>query len=189
MNNAQLRRAMREMMKGQKTSSPSPLYPDDQFSAFSMMFNEDAKKVFQTKAQGLIHQYNEPTDERHVLYGLFELAALLGIKAADDNPCGQMFQRKAARVRYFGFTCSPKDLDAARNKLIRIINDMASSKWLIASLYNLGTLELASDPLTPSTKRIAVFSYLAVRPECESAVDQTYSFAEFSEGGVPPEFK
>lgn len=189
MNNAQLRRAMREMMKGRTNSSPPTLDAGDQYPAFKMMFNQHAQAIMNTKTQGLIHQYNEPTNERHVLYNLFELAALLGVKAAQDNPCAQMFVRKVAKVRFFGFTCEPHNLDKARDQLIRIINDMASSKWLIASLYNLGTLELASDPLMPGTKKFAIFSYLAVKPEHDADVDMTYSFVEFTEGGTPPEFK
>lgn len=190
MNNAQLRRAMREMMKGKTNSSPTPAIDvHDQYPAFQMLFNQAAKDVFATKATSTIYQYNEPTDERHIMYGLFELAALLGIKSADNNPCGQMYIRQAAKVRYFGFRCRPEDLDKARYKLARIINDMATSKWIIASLYNLGVMELASDPLTPSTKKVCVFSYLAVKPEHDQHVSDTYSFAEFIEGGLPPEFK
>ena len=177
-------------MKGTKNSSPTPVFDaGDQYPAFKMMFNKHAQDIMNTKAQGLIHQYNEPTDERHVLYNLFELAALLGIQSASNNPCDQMFIRKVAKVKFFGFKCKPQDLDRARDKLIRIINDMAASKWLIASLYNLGTLQLANYPYTGGSGDIAVFSYLAVRPEFEEAVDMTYKFAEFSEGATPPEFK
>lgn len=184
---AQIKRTMRRQLNQSKTSSPTPLQAGDESSAFSFMFNDAAKAVFANKANGLVHQYSEPNRPEHSLYHLFELAALLGIKSADENPCETMFTRRFALVRFFGFTCHPNDLDKARNKLIAIINDMSTSKWVIASLYNLGTLEFASDPLTPTTKKIAVFSYLAVDSNFDEAVSATYNFAEFKEGGTPPE--
>lgn len=192
MINAQLRKVIRGMMRATTSSRvPAQLHFEDnpQYLTYSHLFNDEAKEVFKTKAISNIHQYDVPIDERYVLYGLIELASLLGVQAADLNPCVNMFQRRLAKVRFFGFLCEPKDLDEARVKLINIINDMASNKWLIASLYNLGTMELANDPLNPSAKKILVFSYLAVKPEFDGFVDRAYSFAEFTEGGLPPEFK
>ncbi len=71
--------------------------------------------------------------------------------------------------------------------MIEAINDMASKKWLVASLYNLGMMELASDPLDPSTKRFIIFSYLAPFHNHEKDVEIAYSHLEFQEGGVPRE--
>lgn len=151
------------------------------------MFNDAAQAVFKNKCHNLIHQYNVPKHPGYYAYNTIELLALLGLKEAQDNPCEKLYDRKYAPVKFFGFRCDPADLDKARNKLVSIINDMAASKWIIASLYNLGTLELVSDPLTPGTRKICIFSYLAVDLDHEDDVKAVYSFAEFKEGGVPPE--
>jgi len=156
---------------------------------FSFMFNDDAKQVFANKTYNLTHQYDIITSPLCNLYNTIELLALLDIKSANYNPCENLVVHTVSPVKYFGITCSSQDLDKARNKLIDAINDMASNKWLIASLYNLGTIELASDPLDPTTKRYIVFSYLAPYDEHIASVDAAYGWLQFQEGSIPPEFK
>lgn len=157
------------------------------FSQYSHKFNSDALSVLNIKTNGLIHQYNEwTTPWGEHLYAVSELLALLGIKAAYHNPV--QYVRNIARVHYFGFTCHPSQIDEATNKLVSIINDMSSSKWVIASMYNLGSIELGKlNPADPD--KVCVFSYLAVKHNHETDVQNTYGWATFQEGGLPPEFK
>jgi hypothetical protein len=177
-------------MKGKTNSSqPAPLNATALGDAFSFMFNEDAKELFKVQSQNLIHQYNEIVDDRAYLYNLVELLGLLGLKSCQNNPYGQFYVRKVAKVRYFGTLCKANEVIPGIHKIINAINHMASQKWLKASLYNLGMMELASDPLDPSTKRFVIFSYLAVSPDHEQDVDLFAKGIEFQEGAVPPEFK
>lgn len=130
----------------------------------------------------------EPNDDRHSLYGVIELLALLGLKSCQDNPCIKFFDRKYAMVQCFGFTCDYADADDAAKRLITIINDMAASKWVVASLYNIGRFDLNGANGQPDG-RCCIVSYLAVPAEREADVKSTYGWLQFPEGGLPPRFK
>jgi hypothetical protein len=138
------------------------------------------------KAHGTMHQYNKPVNEWSYLFNLIELIALLGIKSAEHNPC--QFTREVARVHCFGFTCQPSEVDKATLKLVAAINDMANSKWVMASLYNLGMIELQRvKPQDPH--KVCIVSYLAVPYDKETDLASAYSWLQFPDGGMPPEFK
>lgn len=189
MNQSQLRRAIRQMIKGKTSSQPAPLGTTNLDKAFINSFNQEAQAIFKKQAGGLLHQWNEALDDRAYLHGAIELLALLDIKSAEDNPADQFWVRTCAPVRFFGVTCEAKDVIPGINKMIAAVNDMAKNKWLKASLYNLGMLELASDPLTPSTKKFCIFSYIVVDPKFDVDATTAYGDIEFKEGGMPPEYK
>lgn len=159
----------------------------DLFPQHSYKFNSDALNILSIKSNGTIYQYNEYVNPwGQELYNIVDLLSLLRIKSAYDNPV--QYVRCVAKVHHFGFTCHPSRVDAAVDKLISIINDMSSSKWINASMYNLGSIQLGKlDPADPD--RVCVFSYLAVKHNHEMDVQSTYGWATFQEGGLPPEFK
>ncbi len=136
----------------------------------------------------MVYQYNEPTDERAIGFGLVELLALLGLKSAQDNPFGQMWTRKFSVVKGFGFTCDYINADEAAKRLITIINDIAASKWINASLYNIGRIDLNGQDGKPNGK-CCIAAYLAVKADHEEDVKSVYGWVQFPEGGVPPRFK
>lgn len=172
------------------TESTVDLGVVDDFEQNKHLFNSEALKVFQTQTNSMLYQYNESTNKYPEFYNTIELLGLLGLKSAYQNPLEGTFRREIARVFYFGFTCQKGQEQGARMKLIRAINDMAASGWLKASLCNLGSMELGTNPLFPSIKdRVAVFSYVAVKHDCEGHVENTYANYMFPEGGLPPEFK
>lgn len=159
------------------------LYPK-----FEQFFNKEAKAICNLQTNGMVHQYVESNHEWSHLHGLMELIALLGIKSAKHNPCEKFFDRKYAMVHCFGFSCEANKIDAATIELINNVNDMASNKFVNASLYNLGMMKLGKhDPADPDM--YCVFSYLAVPHEHEATVKSKYSHLQFPEGGLPPRFK
>ena len=160
----------------------------DLYPSFKPLYTSEAIKVLNTQTRNMIHQRVESNHPWSHLYGLIELAALLGIKSAEHNPCEKFFDRKLDIVMCFGYTCFPHQVGVVANDIVQHTNDMASNKLITASLYNLGMFELGKlDPNDPD--RVVVFSYLAVPTEHEDYVKQTYSFMQFPEGGMPPEFK
>lgn len=167
------------------SSQPAPIntIPLD---TFEYLFNDDARELFKNRAMNLLHQYNTVNDERACMYGLFELAGLLGIKSAEFNPCVNFYTRQIVKVRFFGLQCQPNEVIPCIHRVIDAINDMASKKWLQASLYNLGMMELRDKDDKPI---FAVYSYLAPKVEHETDVESMYGHIEFLEGGMPPEFK
>jgi hypothetical protein len=113
----------------------------------------------------MVYQYSESDNAFPEFYDAIELLGLLGLKSAYYNPLEGTFTRKIAVVQHFGFVCDKKDVDKARLKLIGIVNDMAASGWLKASLCNLGSLELGINPMFPSIGDMVitisnVFNYL-----------------------------
>ncbi len=159
----------------------------DLFPQYQHKFNADALQVFKTKTNNLIHQYNDwssPGGEH--AYALVELLALLGIKSAINNPV--QYVRSISVVQHFGFTCHPSRVDDAIDKISSAVNDMASSKWINASMYNLGLIQLGKlNPTDPD--RVCVFSYVAVKHAHEMDVETVYGWMKFKEGAVPPELK
>lgn len=184
---AQIRKAVNQMMKQLTTTSnqPAPI-KSIPLDTFDHLFNDEAREVFKTKAYGLIHQYNTINDERAHMYNLFELASLLDVRSALHNPCINFYTHNFVKVKFFGLTCQPHEVIPCIYKVIEAINNMASNKWLQASLYNLGMMELRD---VDGKQSFAIFSYLAPKAEHEIDVEQAYSHIEFQEGGVPPEFK
>lgn len=185
----------REMFQSlnQKTTASTDLpnfgFKDD-YEANKHLFHPAALEVFKTQTPHMIYQYNDSDHPYPEFYDTIELLGLLGLKSAYHNPLEGTFTRKIAVVQHFGFVCDKKDIDKARRKVINIVNDMAASGWLKASLCNLGSMELAVNPMFPSIKnRVAVFSYVAIKHDCERYVKDLYGNAMFKEGGMPPEFK
>jgi len=129
-----------------------------------------------------IHQYNEKVGPT-TLYEVTRLLALLKLKSAQDNPFSGNYQRKIAVMTCFGFHCDQVDADSAAKKLITIINDMAASKWIKASLYNMGRMDI------PGSQECMVISYVAIPSEFEDDVKTVYGWVQFPEGGLPPRFK
>lgn len=157
------------------------------FDKYKHLFNQEALDVFKTQTSNMIFQYNVWTDPwGQELYNLIELVALLGVKEADNNPA--KYTCKYSRVLSFGYTCSPNQVDDAAAKLIQAINDMAANKWINASMYNLGIIELGkindTDP-----DRVCVVSHLAVKAEHDMDATETYGMLMFQEGGLPKEYK
>lgn len=161
---------------------------NDDYAANEHLFHPAAKELFKTQTQQLLYQYNESDHPYPELWDTIELLGLLGLKSAYHNPLEGTFTRKVAVVQHFGFVCDKKDIDKARRKVINIVNDMAASGWLKASLCNLGSMELGTNPMFPSIKnRVAVFSYVAVKHDHEGDVKNLYGNAMFKEGAMPPE--
>lgn len=140
-----------------------------------------------TKAIQAVHQYNEKTGNS-TLYDVTELLAKLGLKSAQDNPFDGNYTRKYALLQCFGFRCELTDVDEAAKKLITVINDMAANKWIKASLYNIGKIDLNGVDGLPNGECMIV-SYLAIPSEFEANVKSTYGWVQFPEGGIPPRFK
>ena len=180
-------------LKSKTTISNSPDFPlnwTEEYNKYESLFHPKAKEVFKNVTRNLIYQYNQSEHKYYQMYDVIELLGCLGLKEAESNPLEHTFERKLAIVRYFGFTCRKKDKYQACHKLIGVINDMAASDWLVASLVNLGSLELGINPMFPSINdRVAVFSYVAVKEEYSNIVTDLYRNCEFTEGGIPPEFK
>jgi hypothetical protein len=175
-------------MKVRTTSSqPTPIGTTELGTAFINFFNAEAQEILKNQCDSLIYQYNEVVNDGAYLYNTIELLRLL--KVTKDNPATNSYIRKAAAVNFFGVTCKVNEVVPGIHKIVDAVNDMAKNKWLKASLYNLGMLELASDPLTPSTKRFVIFSYLAVDDKYQQDVDKAYGHLKFAEGGIPSEFK
>lgn len=188
---AQVRKAVREMMKkGTTSSQPTPIGAINLADSFSGSFNQDALDIFQIQTNSLLYQWNHRNEHsRSYLYGLMELAGLLGIRAADQNPCGALFTRMATPVKFFGVTCEGHQVIPGVNRMIDAINSMAKNKWLKASMYNLGMMELQNEDPSVQTKRFVIFSYLVVDPQYDIDVVNQFGNLLFQEGGLPPEFK
>lgn len=129
----------------------------------------------------MVHQYNEKNGPS-TLFDVTLFLEKLGLKEAQDNPFDGNYIRKFSIVMCFGFMCKNSDADDAAKQLIDIINVMATNKWINASLYNIGRMNLFGG------EECVIFSYLAVPTEHEEHV-KTNCSAQFPEGGVPPRFK
>lgn len=135
----------------------------------------------------MVEQYNEKTGHS-TLYDVTELLRKLGLKTAQNNDFPGNWTRKYALVTCFGFRCDNADADEATKRLVTIINDMASSKWIKASLYNIGRVDLNGNDGLPNGECM-IISYLAIPSDYEKDVKSAYGWVQFPEGGIPPRFK
>ena len=185
---SQIRKAIKSLISSPTTFNPSTqiFHPFektfDMYPTYQKMFNSEAKIAFATKANTMVHQYNEKNGPS-TLYEVTLLLEKLGLKSAQNNKFNSNYIHKYAIVMCFGFTCQLSEADDATKKLIIAINDIALNKRIKASLYNLGRMDLHGD------KECVVFSYLAIPSEYEEDVKKNYSQIQFPEGGLPPRFK
>ena len=188
MNNVQLARAIQKLINNQQqaTHNQHSLNTIDLYPSFKHLFNRDAIEILKTQSYGMIHVYNEIIDERAHAHDLIDLLSLLKIESATPNPCYSFFVRKVACVKCFGICCNNNQIVHSIHKMISAINDMASNKQFIASLSNLGMIELFSED--PNNKKFVVFSYIAIREEHQDDVNKNYGYLQFKEGGMPQEF-
>lgn len=193
MSQSPIRKAIRNLIANPKifNSKSAAFNPfertQDLYPTYKHLFNADAKFYLGRKAYQMVEQYNEKNGPS-TLYDVTELLAKLGLKEAQDNPFDGNYIRKYALVTCFGFRCDYVDADDATKKLVTIINDMASSKWIWSSLYNIGRVDLNGNDGLPNGECM-IISYLAIPSDYEKDVKSTYGWVQFPEGGVPPRFK
>ena len=145
---SQIRKAIKSLISSPTTfnpSSPINSHPFtntiDLYLTYQHLFNSEAIKAFSNRTHNMVHQYNEKTGPS-TLYEVTLLLEKLGLKSAQDNRFSGNYIRKYSIVMCFGFTCKNSDADDAAKQLIDIINVMATSKWINASLYNIGRMDL-----------------------------------------------
>lgn len=159
---------------------------DDLFAPNVLNFSPKTYRALSHKTQNLLYQWNEPTSP---LIPLVEFLAKLKLKTAKAAiEQGQFtYIRRAAPVEFYGCTVSEDKVQEATDAMIAFLNDVGDKGYILATLFSLGKLTLATKPGTP--KQYALFSYFVVDPKGQTYVDTTYQKFSFQEGAVPAAYE
>jgi|GEM_PF-2720214 len=168
------------------TASGGTMQVDDLFAPNVLTFTPKTYRALSHKTQNLLYQWNEPTSP---LIPLVEFLAKLKLKTAKAALEQGQFQyvRRAAPVEFYGCTVSENNLQAATEMMVNFLNDVGDRGYILATLFPLGKLALATRPGAP--KQYALFSYFVVDPKGKTYVDTTHKRFSFQEGATPPVFE
>jgi len=153
---------------------------DDIYPAMRSCFSDEAGKALHNRAKTTLYQWDEVKGHE----GLASLLHKLQFKTGHN---AYACYRRVAPCFYFGGACEGQYIEKVAMKLIDMINDLASKKYILATLAPLSIIQMAlTGPL--DKQKYVIVSYLHLDQVGEAYVKATYPHLCMEEGAYPKEF-
>lgn len=179
-----LAEAVDRLIKEDRIEQPSTLsipglQVEDLYGSNLSRFSPAAQKALAVKATSLIH-------ERRVIVDIKGQIGYILWQLLNNDDAFMMWENSYVdivdTVKFIGLRVNDFNFDAGVDKVIYMINDLASHGYVTASLASLITLEFYTGQLP---REHGVLSYVALTAEGIEYLEKNYPEFNLQEGGMP----